>query len=286
MKKAFRWLGYGLGGILALALVAAIVIFAMSEMALRKEYRASAETLAAPSPAQLADAARQARILGCVSCHGEGLKGKLMFDAPIVARVHAPNLTAVAARATDQQLAAGIRQGIGHDGRGLYIMPSPMFSRLSDGEVAALIAWIRSLPRVEGGEHKPKLGPLGRLGLATGGFTPAPAIVEEFRRQVPIDLGPVHAAGRRLAANACSECHGPALFGQKMGSGDQPPDLNVAAGYSLDQFKTLLRTGNTPGGNKLGLMKEVAVNDFKHLTDAEIEALHAYLVARAKKLGT
>jgi cytochrome c553 len=286
MKKAFRWLGYGVGGVLALALVAAIAIFAISEAALRKDYRASAETLAPPSPAQLADVERQARILGCLSCHGEGLKGKLMFDAPGVARVHAPNLTAIAARSTDQQLAAGIRQGIGHDGRGLYIMPSPMFSRLSDSETAALIAWIRRLPPVPGVEAKPEVGPLGRLGIAMGGFKPAPAIVEEFRSQVPIDLGPGHAAGRRLAATVCSECHGPALFGQEMGSGEVPADLNVVAGYDLAQFKTLLRTGTTPGGNPLGLMKEVAVNDFKHLTDAEIESLHAYLTARAKKLGT
>jgi ketopantoate reductase len=65
-----------------------------------------------------------------------------------------------------------------------------------------------------------------------------------------------------------------------------PPDLNTVAGYDLAQFKTLMRTGRTPGGNELGLMKEVALNDLKHLTDAEIELLHAYLTARAKKLGT
>jgi hypothetical protein len=32
-------------------------------------------------------------------------------------------------------------------------------------------------------------------------------------------------------------------------------------------------------------MSEVARNDFSHLADAEIDALHAYLVARAKRLG-
>ena len=36
----------------------------------------------------------------------------------------------------------------------------------------------------------------------------------------------------------------------------------------------------------LGLMEFVAKNDLTHLTDAEIAALYAYLVARAKRLGS
>jgi mono/diheme cytochrome c family protein len=286
MKKILRWLGIGLGALVGLLLVAAIVIFAMSEFALRKEHRAEAELISRPTPAQLADAPRQARILGCVSCHGEGLSGKVMFDAPGVARVFAPNLTQIAAKASDQQLAAAIRQGIRHDGRSLFVMPSPMYSHLSGGEVAALIAWIRTLRIVDGGTDPVEFGPIGRFAIVAGSFKPAPALVEEYRVKVPIDLGPEHAVGRHLASTICSECHGPALFGQKMPEGSTSPDLSIAAGYGAEQFKTLMRTGNTPAGNKLGLMKEVSVNDLRHLTDAEIEALHRYLQARAKKLGS
>ncbi|HYD38364.1 MAG TPA: c-type cytochrome [Allosphingosinicella sp.] len=286
MRKALRWAGISLGAIVVLLLVAAAVIFVLSEMALRKEHRAAAETLPAPTAAQLADAPRQARIQGCFSCHGDKLQGKVMFDAPGVARVVAPNLTALAASASDQQLAAAIRQGIGHDGRALFVMPSPMYSRLDPGEVAALIAWLRSQKHVAGMSDRPRFGPLGRFGLATGRFRSAPEEVERFRAEVPIDLGPAHADGRRLAASVCSECHGPALFGQRMGGGEEPPDLSVSAGYDLAQFTTLMRTGQTPSGKKLGLMEFVARNDLKHLTNAEIDALHAYLAARAKRLGS
>jgi mono/diheme cytochrome c family protein len=84
----------------------------------------------------------------------------------------------------------------------------------------------------------------------------------------------------------CTECHGPALFGLKDGPGGQPtPDLRVAAGYDLEQFKTLMRTGVTPAGKPLGMMREVAVGAFAHMTDAELAAVHAYLVERAKRLG-
>jgi mono/diheme cytochrome c family protein len=286
MRKALRWAGIGLGAVVALLLVAALVIFAWSEMILRKDYAAAPETLPPPSAEEAAEAPRLARVLGCLSCHGEGLKGQLMFDAPGVARVFAPNLTQVAAQASDQQLAAGIRQGIGHDGRGLFIMPSAMFSRLDDRQTAALVAWIRTLPKAEGQAKGLSAGPIGRLLLALGQFRPVPDVVAEYRTQVPVDLGKEHAAGRHLAASACSECHGPALTGGSAGPDEKAPDLRAAAGYDPAQFKALMRTGRPPDGRDLGLMTTVGKNDFSHLTDAEIEALYAYLTARAKRLGS
>jgi cytochrome c553 len=286
MRRALRWLGIGLGALLALLLVLAVVVLAWSELILRRDYAAAAERLPQPSAAEMAEAPRRARVLGCLSCHGEGLKGQLMFDAPGVVRVFAPNLTEVAAKASDQQLAAGLRQGIGHDGRGLFIMPSAMYSRLDDREAAALVRWIRTLPRAEGQTKGLSAGPMGRLLLVLGQFRPVPDVVAEYRTQVPIDLGPEHAGGRHLAATACSECHGAALMGGSAGPDDKAPGLDVAAGYDARQFRTLMRTGRPPTGRDLGLMTTVAKSDFSHLTDAEIDGLHAYLVARAKRLGS
>ena len=286
MRKVLRWFGIGLGGLLALLLLAALVIFAWSELILRKDYEAAAETLSAPTPAQLADAPRQARVLGCLSCHGEGLKGQLMFDSPGFAKVFAPNITEVAAKASDQQLAAGIRQGVGHDGRGLYIMPSAMFSRLDDRQTAALVAWIRTLPRAEGQTTGLSAGPIGRVLLVLGKFRPVPEVVAEYRTQAPVALGPQYEPARHLAAIACSECHGPALMGGSAGPDEKAPDLSIVAGYDAAQFRALMRTGRPPDGRDLGLMTTVGKNDFSHLTDGEIDALYAYLTARAKRLGS
>ena len=52
-----------------------------------------------------AEAARRARTLGCLDCHGEGLRGKKFVEIPQVVTMYAPNITRVAARATDEQLA-------------------------------------------------------------------------------------------------------------------------------------------------------------------------------------
>ena len=286
MRKALRWFGIGLGGLAALLLVAALVILVWSELILRRGHEAAPERLPASSAAERAEAPRLGRVLGCLSCHGEGMKGRLMFEAPGFARAYAPNIPEIAAQASDQQLAAGIRQGVGHDQRALFIMPSAMYSRLDDRQTAALVGWIRTLPRAEGQTKGLSLGPIGRLGLVLGWFRPVPDLVAEYRTQVPIGLGPEHEAGRHLAATACAECHGPALMGGAAGPEGKTPDLRVAAGYDTVQFRTLMRTGRPPSGRDLEMMSEVAKNAFSHLTDAEIDALHAYLTARAKRLGS
>jgi cytochrome c553 len=284
MKRVLRWIGMGAAGLAGLVLLAVGAIFLLSERSMAGGIEPQLEPLPRPSAAQIADAPRQAKILGCVSCHGEGLKGNLMVEIPNVVRVHAPNLTEVAARASDAQLDAAIRQGIGHDGRNLFVMPSANYARLSGEEVAALIGYIRSLPRAAGAVEGVSPGPIGRFAIATGKLRPAPAKMEEFRTQAPIDVGPEHDAGRRIAATVCGDCHGPALLGQTMEDGKTAPDLTLAGAYDPEAFRTLMRTGRGAGGRDLGLMSKVAPDDFAHLRDDEIQALQGYLSARAERL--
>ena len=281
MARALRWLGYLVALLLLVVLLAAAWIWGASERALGAKLEGVPEKLEQPSPAQLADGNRQLQVLGCYSCHGAGLRGKLMFSEPNVADIYAPNLTLIASRASDQQLARAIRQGIGVDGRPLFVMPSAQYSRLNNGELTALIAAIRANP--VGGNQTPaiKLGPMARIGLATGKFRSQPQEVERYRTNMPADLGPSFAAGRKLAMVNCAECHGPSFTGSEAKPGLLAPDLIVAGAYDLPEFTRLMRTGVASGNRQLGLMGSVARNDFRHFTDAEIEALHAYLKERA-----
>lgn len=284
MRKALRWLGIGLGSIVLLALLFAAWVWFASWRVLSRTHEAAAETLPVPSAAQLADGNRQLHVLGCANCHGARLEGKMMFEGGPFATVWAPNLTELATRTGDQQLAAAIRQGIGHDDRALYIMPSPMYSRLSGEEVAALIAAIRRAPRVGEAVSGIRWGPIGRYALATGGIPSAIEGVADFRARQPFGAGPATAAGRRLAATVCSECHGPDLGGGQPTPDAGAPDLAIVGAYDLAQFTRLLRTGRPPNGRELGLMREVSELDLKYLTDAEIGALFAYLQARAQEI--
>ena len=78
-------------------------------------------------------------------------------------RLVAPNITpdpeTGAGRWTDDQLVRAIRQGISHDGRRLsVVMPYPTLSILTNDDVHAIVAYLRSLPPVR--NELPKWVPL------------------------------------------------------------------------------------------------------------------------------
>lgn len=285
MAKLLRWAGYILGFIFIVTLITAAAIWLIAGRKLTAEVPAHAERLQQPTIGQLADTERKAWTLGCFSCHGKGLRGDKMFDQPMIGTVWAPNLTQIAAKATDQQLAQAIRQGVSVNGRSLFVMPSEVFQHLSDQEVAALIAMIRGLPR--GGPETPGItvGPLGRLGVVMGQFKTAPELVADYSTKEPIRVGDQFEEGRRIAVLNCSGCHGPSLEGKEAAPGEVSPDLSIAADYDLPAFKKLLRTGIPASGKTLNMMGPTARSDLSHLTDAEIEQLHIYLQARAQKVG-
>jgi len=285
MAKLLRWAVYGLGGLIVLLLVAAAAVWLISSQKLNARASAHPEHLTQPTPVQLADAERLGRVLGCFSCHGARLRGNKMFDEPNVGTIWAPDLTLVAAHASDEQLARAIRQGIGTDGRSLFIMPSEIFQHLSDQEVAALIAMVRAQPR--GGSETPgnSYGPIGRLGVVMGKFKTAPALVADYSTTEPGRVGQQFEPGRRLAVLYCSSCHNADLSGKEVKPGESSPDLTIAGAYDVPAFKTLLRTGKPASGKNLPLMGPTARSDLSHMTDEEIEQLHAYLVARAQALA-
>lgn len=283
MRRLLRVVGYVVAAIAGLALVAVVAVYLVSWRLLASAPAPQPSRLTSPTAEQLADAPRQLRALGCVGCHGANLQGNLFFDEPGLAKLYAPNVALLAGKMSDGQLDHAIRQGIGHDGGPLLVMPSQQYQFLTDSEVAALIAAIRRLPRA-GTEQPPKsVGPLGRLGLAIGKFKTAPATLEEYKSAQLPDFGPQFARGRHIVQTTCVECHGPQLKGKEVKPGTVSPDLSIAGAYDLGQFKAMLRTGVGPANKNIGMMGEVARSDFSHMTDDEIAAVHAYLVERAQR---
>src|SRR5207248_2143382 len=66
----------------------------------------------------------------------------------------APNLTpdpetGAAGTWSDDTLARAIREGIGHDGRALFIMPYGRYRHMTDEDLASVIVYLRSLPPVK-----------------------------------------------------------------------------------------------------------------------------------------
>jgi mono/diheme cytochrome c family protein len=163
-------------------------------------------------------------------------------------------------------------------GYSVEFMPSQAFTHMADDEVAAIVAYIRSLP--PGGEDvvEWRVGPRARWQLATGKFPPGLDLMRDERRKTTPDLGPQTALGRHLASVACVECHGGDLKGDRSG---KPPDLAIVGAYDPADFHRLLKTGVAAGGRQVGMMSAAARHRFSHFSDDEVEAIRLYLVARA-----
>lgn len=173
-----------------------------------------------------------------------------------------------------------VREGTRPDGSALWEMPSEAFTHLSQVDMRALLAYLRSLPPAGPDRPRPSFGPGAQQEIKAGKFSSTPQKVAVERLQEPVSGGPDYERGRYIARMACGECHGPKLEGN-----EEPfrPDLVVASGYSVEEFRRLLKTGEPAGGRKLKLMAQVAKSRFSHLTDEEVASLHRYLVARAEQ---
>ena len=63
---------------------------------------------------------------------------------------------------TDGEIVRAIREGVGQDGRALIGMPSQAYRNLSDADVQALVAYLRSQPAVDNPQPARNLNVAGR----------------------------------------------------------------------------------------------------------------------------
>lgn len=225
------------------------------------------------------DAARGSYVAqwaGCSGCHAPDGSGQVITEIPYTARLVAPNLTEVRERYGDGDLQRLLRTGAKRDGQLALIMPSKAFQRLTDDEVADIIAWLRALPAIHNELPTTWIGPLAHIGVISGDYD-----VGSMHADAPESPGvladrAVTDRGRHLALVACSECHGVDLAGF---APDGIPPLQIVKTYSTENFTRLLRTGVTQAGGESasGFMSAVARSRFSGLSEQDIGALKDYL---------
>lgn len=285
--KIWRWVGVAAAGLAVLALGFVGWVYAASEA----HYR----SFPAPPPfthpitedaATIARGEHLAATRGCRGCHGANLEGEIVWGALVT-----PNLPAYVHTHGADAVEAALRHGIGHNGRALYSMPSYNFARMSDEDVAALIAYLRNAPVSE----EPPQGELApwhertfnefqvRLAIARGqdGTIPkyldqVPALAQQNNPDLSI------ARGEYLAMTSCNECHGFDLRAHAPWP-DTAPDLIVVGAYTPEQFTRLMREGVPSSGADLPMMGPVARGRFAHWTDEEVADLHAFLADMSRR---
>lgn len=267
--------------LVAIAVVAAALLFVGSEWILRRPHDVPGDQVAIPrDAASIAEGGRLARLAGCRGCHGPDGEGLVWSSDLLGGTTAPPSIPRKIADYSNDELVRLLRYGVKKDGSTLFVMSTAAIGNWSDDDLGRIIAWLRTRkPGPRDSRAETRFGPMPRVEMLTG------AMVPSFRNA---RVAPAHRpaeTGRYFYDAICSECH---HLGQPtpMHNGQTAPALGpMAASYDPAAFRSLLRTGVPPDRRKLGLMTEVAQESAAALSDAEISALHAYLKGEAGKLG-
>lgn len=287
-----RVLGWILGGILVITILAVSTVFVFSTQKLTKRINVTDSAPAIPRDSASRERGRHlARAISkCVDCHGEDFGGKVLIDGLPFARVVAPNLTSgqggIAESRSDDDLLRSIRHGVSNLGRPLALMPAKSYWHMGDEDVAALVAYLRTLPNVDRQLPETQFGAIGRFALFKGDLDvmfEALSVPHDTRREGPPPADTTAAYGKYLAnIGGCTGCHGPDLVGGPIPG--MPPEAKPARDISPDalgnwseqDFFRLVREGIRPDGQMIDTVA-MPVPLTREMTDVETRALWMYL---------
>jgi len=227
----------------------------------------------------------------CGSCHGPGLAGTHFVNSPRGEGVIvAPNLTAgqggLGADYSPTDWVRTLHHGVRPDGRSVLIMPSQFFNALSAEDLAAVIAYLQTIPPVDNVLPPSRPGPLLYLLLGAGPLREAQSALHidqaaPFAAAPPEE--PTAAYGAYLATiGQCQVCHGPELAGGQANR-NAPIGPNLTPGgelgdWSEADFLTLMRSGREPNGREIN--PAMPWRFFRNMTAVELRALWAFLQAQ------
>jgi mono/diheme cytochrome c family protein len=243
----------------------------------------------------------------CISCHtradGEPFAGGVAFYTPF-GTLYSSNITpddrAGIGHWSEQQFRDALQRGLRDDGAHLYpAFPYTAYTKLSDAQVAAIFAYLRTIPAstyvpLDNDLHfpfnwRPLLGVWNALNFEAGRYVDDPTHDAEWNRGAFLVTGLTH----------CSACHSPRnLLGaektaQRFAGGtytDPHPDgeprtwstvnLTPAAGglgaWSVDDWVDYLTKGAMHRAGVFGPMNEVLVNSTEKLSTADVHAMAVY----------
>jgi mono/diheme cytochrome c family protein len=226
---------------------------------------------------------------GCAECHGANGAGKDVINDGKGLLIHAPNITrfpgAVAATYTALDWTRTLRHGIKPNGQPVIVMPSEDYARLTDADVAAIVAHLRQLAPVEGGPAQIQFPLPLKVLYAVGFIQDASEKIDHSMAPPPAIPEGVTAQHGAYVANACIGCHGATLSGGKIPGTppDWPPAANLTPGEGSalarypnpDAFIAMLRTGKRPDGSAVSTVMPFGA--LKVISDTDAQALYLHL---------
>lgn len=297
--KFVRILGWTLGSIVVVACVILAGIYVASQRRIDATFTVEGHKLVIPTDSLAIARGRHLvrTISKCTDCHRPDLGGGLFIDIPPVAKLYTANLTrgkgGVGGQLSDLDWERAIRHGVKPDGHALLFMPSHEAWYATDEDVAAMIAYLKTIAPVDREIGKSKAGPIGRALFLKGDLELVPAELVNHRaaHPAPVPMGPTAEYGGYLAQiGGCKGCHGATLSGGHIPG--TPPDWKPAANltptgighYTEEDFFRALREGKRPTGTPIDTLMPFRYT--KDMTDDEIRAVWLYLkTVPAKAFG-
>jgi len=262
-------------------------VYAASRAILTKRYPIPAASVTIPSdPLAIARGEHLVMSVGaCVTCHGPDMGGLVYADMGPVGVVAGRNLTrgrgGIGGQFTDTDWVRAIRYGLHADGTSLIMMPSEVYTRFTDADLGAIVAYLKQLPPVDREMPASRFGLLGKVLLATGKLDILTA-PKTFHEGTAASAPPHVTAGygRYLAdVSGCHGCHGPGLSGGHVdGPANLPPAANLTpaglGAWTQADFVRAIREGTRPDGTAIN--EFMPWKSYASMTDSELEALWLY----------
>lgn len=296
LKNTFlKWVGGILSGLLTIISVALLVLAFIGFGKLNQHYdNPVSEIQVASSPAKIARGEQLAKI--CMSCHTtdtqlplSGTNFQAKFDSTFLGTFYAPNLTPSGNIKdwTDGEIIRAIREGVDDTGRSLLIMPAGDFRYMSDEDVQALVAYLRSQPAT--GEPMPEtqFSVIGAIFMNLSDFR----TVQQPTGVVTAPQAGTPEYGKYLVdIHGCADCHGAQLQGKPdTGQPGPPPGPNltqIVPQWTEEQFMNFFNTGTLPDGKKVPMVTMKSGYSEPKMpwtlvrastTDAELRDMYYYL---------
>ena len=178
---------------------------------------------------------------------------------------------------SDGEIFRALRNGMDRDGRWLLGMSNVRVRHMSDEDLQAVIAYLRSQPAVVNETQHPPDQPtfLAALMLGAGmlpeGQPPITGVITAPPKGPTVDYGEYI-----LSYQDCRDCHGENLAGGTEGQlAPVGPSLRVVKGWTQGQFITALRTGIDPGGHLLS--DQMPWKALGRMDDEDLAAMYLYL---------
>lgn len=289
MSKWVKRTSIGLVTLALLGVAATVVGKALGERKMARNVVLQVRALdVAPDPTRIEHGRYLYNTRGCAECHGGDGAGKTVVRdgsmyvvAPNITT--GPNGTTAAYQIIDW--VRTVRHGVKPNGNPVMMMPSEDYSRLSDEDMAALVAFLQQLRPVPGNKAVIDVPAQVKALYAFGVIQDASEKIDHAQaplRPVAAAVTPAYGA---YVANACVGCHGAALSGGRIPGtpSSWPAAANLTPGKGSAMFRyptpelfmAMLRSGHRPDGKAISPV--MPFGSLKQMNDTDVLALYAYL---------